>query len=372
MHGRPTRHAPTAIKSHTCRTAVLRAVLVCVAIGASAPVLAQGFPWLFGEPEKKPVPREPVYRAPPATSPQPAPQPAPIAGNGTGRSAICLQLEQRLVQESARGNQSRDQLPKLEGDIRATERALQQSQSQIDRQECYEYFLFSKSLKNTRQCRDLATQVETNRRKLSELDAQRQQIVASAGRSYQDDIIRELARNNCGSSYAQEARKRDGAGPFSSIWQDEEGGGPGGNTGYGNLPFATYRTVCVRLCDGYYFPISYSTLPNHFQRDADLCQQKCAAPVELYYHQNPGGAIEQAAAAKTQEPYTKLKTAFRYRKEFVPGCSCKQAEYVPQTQIPGAAPGLSDKRAGVGATTTTGSVAVGKDAWRAEARPSEE
>ncbi|MES1179661.1 MAG: DUF2865 domain-containing protein, partial [Hyphomicrobium sp.] len=32
---------------------------------------------------------------------------------------------------------------------------------------------------------------------------------------------------------------------------------------------------------------------------------------------------------KTQEPYTKLKFAFRYRKEYVNGCSCKTAEYVP-------------------------------------------
>ena len=30
-----------------------------------------------------------------------------------------------------------------------------------------------------------------------------------------------------------------------------------------------------------------------------------------------------------QQPYTGLKTAFRYRKEYVQGCSCKQAEYDP-------------------------------------------
>jgi hypothetical protein len=171
--------------------------------------------------------------------------------------------------------------------------------------------------------------------------------MGSAGRSYQDDIIRELARNNCGATYAQEARRRD-AGPLSSIWQDDEGGGGTGGQ-FGALPFATYRTLCVRLCDGYYFPVSFSTLPNHFQRDAEACQSKCAAPAELYYHQNPGGSVDQMVALNSQEPYTKLKSAFRYRKELVQGCSCKQAEFVPQTPMPAApgAPGTPppDKRA---------------------------
>ncbi|MEZ5819050.1 MAG: DUF2865 domain-containing protein, partial [Hyphomicrobiaceae bacterium] len=71
------------------------------------------------------------------------------------------------------------------------------------------------------------------------------------------------------------------------------------------------------------------TLENHFARDVEACQSKCAAPVDLYYHQNPGGAMEQAVSVTDRRPYTSLKTAFRYRKEFVAGCSCKQSEYTP-------------------------------------------
>jgi hypothetical protein len=85
----------------------------------------------------------------------------------------------------------------------------------------------------------------------------------------------------------------------------------------------------VRLCDGYYFPVSFSTLPNHFQRDAQVCQSQCAAPADLYYHQNPGGSVDQMVSVGSQQPYTSLKVAFRYRKEYVAGCSCKQAEYKP-------------------------------------------
>jgi hypothetical protein len=114
---------------------------------------------------------------------------------------------------------------------------------------------------------------------------------------------------------------------FGGGEETEAPKGPGNN--FGSLPFATYRTLCVRLCDGYYFPVSFSTLPNHFERDAQLCQSQCAAPATLYYHQNPGGSVEQMLSFSSQQPYTSLKWAFRYRKEYVPGCSCKQAEYDP-------------------------------------------
>ena len=98
--------------------------------------------------------------------------------------------------------------------------------------------------------------------------AQRRQIMGTRDRSFQDDIIRELARNGCGQQYVTEMRRREARNPFSALWGEEDSEAPRGSANqFGNLPFATYRTLCVRLCDGYYFPVSFSTLPNHFQRD---------------------------------------------------------------------------------------------------------
>jgi hypothetical protein len=297
------------------------------AVAALAPeAAAQGWGWSWpwsSQPNPPPVPREPVYRPPGPGQPGQPGQPFAQQAPG-GRPAICLQLEQRLAQEANRGSQSRDQLPRLEADYRQLDRQAQITQVQLDRSDCFEYFLFSKSLKRTRQCIDLAGQLESTRRRLSELEAQIQQMRSSSSRSYQDDIVRELARNGCGAAYQQEASRRGS----SPIWQDEDEGGAWGGR-FGSLPFATFRTVCVRLCDGYFFPVSFSTLPSHFDRDADVCQSRCAAPAELFYHQNPGGGMEAAISHKTRQAYMSLKTAFRYRKEFVPGCSCKQAEYLP-------------------------------------------
>jgi hypothetical protein len=302
----------------------LAAAVAAAAVLTAYPVLAQGWwPWSNSEPEPAPIPSEPVYR------PETPPPDTPPAVDWSTRNPICLQLEQRLVQDGQRTSQSRSALPQLEFEIRQVDQAYQSSEHELERRNCYEYFLFAKSLRRTRACVDLAEQREQAKRRLGELETQRQQIVSSSDRSYRDDIVRELARNNCGANYAQEARRQH-RGPVSSIWEDEEGGGySNGWTPFGAPSYATYRTLCVRLCDGYYFPVSFSTLPSHFEQDAAVCQSKCAAPVELYYYQNPGAAVDQSVALRTQEPYTSLKTAFRYRKELVAGCSCKEVEYVP-------------------------------------------
>ncbi len=336
------------------RAAVAAAGLVAAsAMGATAQ--DWNWPWEQQRPSK-PAPREPDYRPAPRDE-----SPPPGAGGAwsSGRGSICLQLEQRLVQENQRGSRQRDLLPQIEADIRQADRLYQTSEAQLERKDCYEFFLFSKTLRRTRQCVDLANQSEDARRRLGDLQAQRQDILSSSGQSYQDEIIRELARNNCGGNYAQEARKRD-RGSDASIWNDEESGQGGWQNQYGALPYSTYRTLCVRLCDGYYFPVSFSTVPNHFEQDEEACQSKCATPAELYYHQNPGGSMDQAVAFKSQELYTNLQTAFKYRKEYIRGCSCKEAEATGPESAPAPEKGSPAAPGGPGRSAEAAPAAAGR------------
>ena len=107
----------------------------------------------------------------------------------------------------------------------------------------------------------------------------------------------------------------------------------------------TYRTVCVRLCDGFYFPISESSQPGNFLADEKSCQAQCGAPVSLFYRQ---GYDDDAAnmVALTGERYGDLLNAFRYRKEYVAACDCKpkpwsagaQAVYDTRALIAGRSP----------------------------------
>jgi hypothetical protein len=87
----------------------------------------------------------------------------------------------------------------------------------------------------------------------------------------------------------------------------------------------TYRTVCVRTCDGAYFPVSFATYPARFPDDEKTCKALCpAAEATLFSYRNPGEDISQATSIAGQ-PYTSLANAFKYRTEFNPSCACKAA-----------------------------------------------
>ncbi len=82
-----------------------------------------------------------------------------------------------------------------------------------------------------------------------------------------------------------------------------------------------HRTVCVRLCDGYFWPISFATSEDNFDRDQSVCENSCASPAKLYVYENPGQEPEQMVSLKGQS-YTKLSTAFLFRTKLDQSCKC--------------------------------------------------
>jgi hypothetical protein len=83
-----------------------------------------------------------------------------------------------------------------------------------------------------------------------------------------------------------------------------------------------FRTMCVRTCDGYYYPISASVSRKEFHRDANACQASCGSEARLFYHPSSSGDAA-AMIDLTGRAYSKLPNAFRYRKSMVDGCRCK-------------------------------------------------
>ena len=82
----------------------------------------------------------------------------------------------------------------------------------------------------------------------------------------------------------------------------------------------TYRTMCVRLCDGYYWPISFATHKGNFARDSQVCTRSCGSPAALYYF--PGGEPEDMVSLQGQ-PYKSLGTALLYRATYDENCKCR-------------------------------------------------
>lgn len=84
----------------------------------------------------------------------------------------------------------------------------------------------------------------------------------------------------------------------------------------------TFRTVCVRLCDGYFFPISFATTPDRFAADEAACNSRCSSGARLYVYANPGAEPEDMRDLRGQ-PYMALKNAFLFRTSYVEACICK-------------------------------------------------
>ena len=82
-----------------------------------------------------------------------------------------------------------------------------------------------------------------------------------------------------------------------------------------------YRTLCVRLSDGYYWPVSFATSRDQFLKDKRICKRSCAEAVKLYVYRNPNGRPEDMVDLKGQ-PYNKLENAWRYREEYVAERKC--------------------------------------------------
>jgi hypothetical protein len=106
---------------------------------------------------------------------------------------------------------------------------------------------------------------------------------------------------------------------------DDPWGGGGDPWAGSNVPYSpsgTYRTLCVRACDGYYFPISFATTQDQFGADAHTCASMCpGSEVSLYFHANPGGGPEDMTSLEGAL-YADLPTAFKYRTSVDSSCTC--------------------------------------------------
>lgn len=84
-----------------------------------------------------------------------------------------------------------------------------------------------------------------------------------------------------------------------------------------------FRTLCVRTCDGYFWPISFSTRRSTFERHAEVCRAQCPnQDVRLFVHRNAGQWSDDAVDVDG-ERLRDLPGAFRFRTEFDSSCTCR-------------------------------------------------
>ena len=242
-----------------------------------------------------------------------------------------MQLQQDLAAAQGGGGANSGDLARIDQQIAAADRVFQGTQAAMEDAGCFQsFFIFGRGLVRSPQCLKMNDRVEDARRQLSQLQEQREALSGGGGnRRRQAELQDAMARAGCGSQPRQTAR-RGGLFDIFGGGQDEEQPEELPQTPISRSidPNGRYRSVCVRLCDGFFYPIHYSTYGSLLGADAQSCQSNCAAPAELYVYRNPGQDIEQAVSLNGSA-YMDLPVALRFRKEYVQGCSCKQAEYNP-------------------------------------------
>lgn len=262
--------------------------------------------------------------------------PPPPAQNGLGPNPMCVRLEGQLVALDRGGNSD----PAREDQIRRYQESQSRQQTELDRitmqakrMGCDSSGFFSLFNGRSAQCGPVNTQIQQMRANLDQITGNLERLRGGGpggGNPERDSqrrsVLIALAQNNCGPQYANAVQSQGG-----NFLTNLFGGGNNPNNPQAVPPAdlgpqsGTYRTVCVRTCDGAYFPISFATVPARFPDDEKTCKALCpAAEAVLYAHRNPGEDMNSAVSISGQ-PYTSLPNAFKFRSEFNPSCSCKAA-----------------------------------------------
>src|SRR5579863_1344429 len=261
------------------------------------------------------------------TSPPPPPQ-------GAATNPMCPRLEAQLatIDRGGGGDPAKDEQIRRYQDSAARQQAeLDRVTSQAKRMGCDSSGFFSLFNGQNAQCGPVNNQIQQMRANLDQITSNLERLRTGLGGGERENqrrsVLMALAQNNCGQQYA------------NALQQQQQQGGPGnflnnlfgGNNNYSPVPpdagapSGTYRTVCVRACDGGYFPISFATVPGRFADDEKACKALCpATEANLYAYRNPGEDMNQAVSISGQA-YTSSPNAFKFRSEFNPTCSCKAA-----------------------------------------------
>lgn len=259
--------------------------------------------------------------------------PAPVPPQGAPGAApvnpMCPRLEAQLatIDRGGADPAKEDQIRRYQDAATKQQAELDRVTSQAKRMGCDSSGFFSLFSGQSAQCGPVNNQIQQMRANMDQITSSLERLrsggLGGAERENQRrSVLTALAQNNCGPQYANALR-----GPGNFL--DNLFGNNNSNTSAPSADLGpqsgTFRTVCVRSCDGAYFPISFATVPARFPDDEKTCKALCpAADATLFAYRNPGEDMNQAVSISGQ-PYTSSPNAFRFRQEFNPSCSCKAA-----------------------------------------------
>jgi hypothetical protein len=105
------------------------------------------------------------------------------------------------------------------------------------------------------------------------------------------------------------------------------------NTGSSGLTGIGKQTICVRTCDGFYFPLGRVGEAASADAQEGLCRAACPdAEVRLFTLAEGAKDIEKAVS-RDLKSYASLRTAFLFQRRHDRACTCNRAGVSPKLSI---------------------------------------
>ncbi|MCZ4271020.1 DUF2865 domain-containing protein [Maritalea porphyrae] len=175
-------------------------------------------------------------------------------------------------------------------------------------------------------CRSIARKIQRERKDYSNAVARvkKGSQVAAA----REAALQQYARFGCSNRSSGSVSRTEAKPERKTLFERLFGGGDDRiNDGdFYDFSVTTYRSVCARTCDGYYWPVSFSTVKDYLYQDAGVCESQAGVgEVSLYYYSNRGGTPDDMVNLNGQR-YADSPNAFKYRREYDATCNVKQTE----------------------------------------------
>lgn len=246
------------------------------------------------------------------------------------RTQICRSLNAQLASlsrgESAGGNSA--QYRKYDNAARSQQSQITKTKRIAKRGRCTGLGIFNSKSAQCKRIISSLKKMEANLRNLKNERAKHAPRQAGSSNK-RNNILRQIKKNRCqANGNTQQANvdvtktKRKtlleqvfGVKTYKENGQRDNNSQSNQNVNPTFSGLNTYRTLCVRKTDGYYFPISFSTVKDRFDKDQATCQSMCPGTnVELYHHKMPSEDSEDMVSYLTGKEYAKEPFAFAYRK----------------------------------------------------------
>ncbi|SFO78177.1 Protein of unknown function [Mesorhizobium sp. NFR06] len=272
-------------------------------------------------------------------------------------SGVCRQLEAELA--ASRGDGGGPALVRKYDDAIARQREqLAKARGRASDANCG-FTLFSR---NVSQCAGINASIQRMNTNLDALQAKRERLAAGGTRRDRARILAALDANGCRDDEIaprhaplQEAARDNGGGNlFEQLFgrQDQRietldapdapdaSGIPSDDPSMRNIRRATnqpggmdlprlggeFRTMCVRTCDGYFFPMSNAASVGDFERDQKNCESSCpGTEMQVFYSRGMDDDSSSMTSSVTGQPYSELPTAYLYKQANFsrpPTCGC--------------------------------------------------